>query len=52
VPVRVNVCERLAPAPKTPVSKVPSSAVAECCAWPLFLQVTVSPRSTETLAGD
>jgi hypothetical protein len=30
VPARLKVCERLLPGPKTPVSKLPSFAVAEC----------------------
>ena len=47
-----KVSERLWPAAKMPVSKLPSSAVAECWAAPVLCQVTVSPTKTDTVAGE
>ena len=51
MPASSNVCERLWPASKIPVSKPPSSAVAECGVGPSLAQVTVSPTSIVTVAG-
>jgi hypothetical protein len=48
----LKACERLLPGPKTPVSKLPSFAVAECCACPLLAQVTLSPTETVTVTGE
>jgi hypothetical protein len=47
----VNVSERLWPPLKTPVSKLPSSAVAEWGAAPSFFQVIVSPALIVTVVG-
>src|ERR687896_1889146 len=51
VPASPNVCERLWPASKMPVSKLRSSAVAEWGVGPSLVQVTVSPTSIVTEAG-
>src|SRR5918992_2244019 len=51
VPVWLNVCERLWPAGKMPVSKLPSDAVAECEVGPSLFQVTVSPTLTVIVPG-
>src|ERR687896_561887 len=51
VPAWSNVSERLCPALKIPVSKLPSSAVAECGVGPSLVQVTVSPTLIVTDAG-
>src|ERR687896_2413462 len=51
VPAWSNVSERLWPASKMPVSKLPPSAVAECGVGPSLVQVTVSPTSIVTAAG-
>jgi hypothetical protein len=45
VPAVSKVDERDLPFPKVPVSKLPSSAVAEWATSSVFLQVTVSPTS-------
>ena len=52
VPALVKVCERLCPAGKIPVSKLPSGAVAEWAVGPLFVQVTVSPWLIVIGAGE
>ena len=46
VPAVSKVSDRLLPLPNVPVSKLPSSAVAEWATSSLFLHVTVSPTST------
>ena len=51
VPASLKVCERLCPAGKIPVSKLPSGAVAECAVGPSFVQVTVSPWLIVICAG-
>src|SRR5918995_1348263 len=43
VPASLNVCDRLWPFGKIPVSNTPLDEVAECGVGPLFTQVTVSP---------
>src|SRR5918999_794274 len=52
VPAWSNVSERLCPALKIPVSKLPSFAVAECGVGPSLVQVTVSPTLTVTAPGE
>src|SRR6478672_7175481 len=51
VPALEKVWEPLAPFARTPVSKEPSSAVAEWPLGPLLLQVTVSPAVTVIVLG-
>jgi len=51
VPALEKVCEPLAPLLRTPVSKDPSSAVAEWPLGPLLLQVTLSPAVTVIVLG-
>lgn len=52
VPAVSKVAERLSPLPKVPVSKLPSSAVAEWATSSVLLQVTVSPTSIATDFGE
>src|SRR5919109_3911063 len=52
LPAVSKVCERLWPLPNVPVSKLPSSAVAECSTSSSFVQVTVSPASIVTDFGE
>ncbi len=52
MPAVLKVSERLWPPLKTPVSKLPSSAVAEWGAAPSFCQVTVSPTLIEIVWGE
>src|SRR5918992_5144944 len=51
VPAWSKVSERLCPASNIPLSKLPSSAVAECGVGPSLVQVTVSPTLMVTDAG-
>jgi hypothetical protein len=46
-----NVCEKVLPCDRLPLSKLPSSAVAVCADGPLFVQVTVPPTAIVTVAG-
>ena len=52
VPAVSKVAERLLPLPKVPVSKLPSSAVAEWATSSVLLQVTVSPTLIATDFGE
>lgn len=47
----MNVCDVLWPFFSTPVSKLPSVAVAVCELGPTFDHVTVSPTWTVNVAG-
>jgi hypothetical protein len=52
VPALLKVWEALPPLDRSGVLKLPSSAVALWGAWPVFLQVTVSPAATVTELGE
>jgi hypothetical protein len=52
VPALANVTLADLPWPKTPVSKLPLSAVALCPTESSFIQVTLSPTLTRSVAGE
>ena len=47
----LNVYVKVSPLFMNPESKTPVSEVAVCVIWPVFVQQTVVPTGTVTLAG-
>ncbi len=50
-PASLNVYVNVSPFDMKPESKTPVSEVAVCVIWPVFVQQTVVPVGTVTLAG-
>ena len=51
VPAVLNMYVNVSPLAKDPESKTPSSDVAVCVVWPVFVQQTVVPTGTVMSAG-